>query len=162
MTESERSQAMNALLRLAEHTGKTLEETRKTLEDAYDEIIADPDPITRLYFLAEFPNGKPSAEEIILQLQRELMEEDKPPVRMTLQNLCRAWSKIRLIAEDEGTTPAEVRRSMQESIDKAWDNQTGDSAAAWLTLFPDGKKPSVEHFIITLGYHLRHCSDFDE
>lgn len=62
---------------------------------------------------------------------------------------------IQNLAARDGVSPAEVRASIQEAIDEAWNNKTTDSAAAWLRYFPNGKKPSIEQFIATLGSELR-------
>lgn len=74
---------------------------------------------------------------------------------MTLQQLGRAWATIKTVAEQEGTTPAEVRAEMQEAIDEAWENSGDGKTAAWKEYFPNGQKPSVEEFIIILGNRIR-------
>lgn len=56
------------------------------------------------------------------------------------------------IAKQYGTTPEEVRREIQASIDEAW--STADLAVMkrQRELFPDGK-PTPEQFILTLAAH---------
>lgn len=74
---------------------------------------------------------------------------------MTFKERIKVNAIIQNLADRDGITPAEVRASIQEAIDEAWDNKTADSAAAWLRYFPNGKKPSIEQFIVTLGKELR-------
>ena len=74
---------------------------------------------------------------------------------MTLKERLRVDEIIRELADRQGVSPAQIRREIQECIDDAWANKTRESAAAWLEYFPDGRKPSVEKFIVTLGKRIR-------
>lgn len=74
---------------------------------------------------------------------------------MTITERIRIESLIRELARRNRTSPAAIRRDIQEAIDEAWDNKTPSSAAAWLEYFPDGEKPTVEVFICRLGTELR-------
>lgn len=74
---------------------------------------------------------------------------------MTLREQLGVDKIIKDLANEEGLSPADVRQSMQDCIDAAWSNKTSDSSEIWLKFFPDGQKPSVEKFIVTLGKELR-------
>lgn len=74
---------------------------------------------------------------------------------VTLKERIRAKAVIQELAQREGKSPEEIRRSMQECIDEAWDNKTQTSAAAWLRYFPDGKKPTLEEFMCRLAKELK-------
>lgn len=71
---------------------------------------------------------------------------------MTFEELSRAKETIQFVAEQNGTTAEEVRKSMQEALDDAWNTawQPGNIHAQvrWQRLFPGLRKPSVEEFII--------------
>ena len=72
---------------------------------------------------------------------------------MTFEELARAKETIQFVAEQNGTTAEEVRRSMQEALDDAWSTawQPGNIRAqlVWQQHFPGPRKPTVEEFIIT-------------
>ena len=74
---------------------------------------------------------------------------------MTLQEKIRAEATIRAIAQEEGIQPQEVRQAMQEALDEAWAARRtpGNLRAqlAWQRLFPAGRKPSVEEFLVRLS-----------
>lgn len=57
------------------------------------------------------------------------------------------------IAEQEGQSPADVRRAMQEALDEAWASNDLATKRRQRELFPDGK-PSLEQFILTLAAGL--------
>lgn len=53
------------------------------------------------------------------------------------------------IAREHGTTPEEVRREIQKSIDAAFDHPADDLAAYRLRQIPcKGKRPTPEEFIV--------------
>lgn len=69
------------------------------------------------------------------------------------------WLKVKktlwIMAMTKGCTIAEARQSIQECIDEAW-NYTwtpGNLVAQvrWQQMFPGGKKPTVEQFIIAMA-----------
>ena len=62
---------------LAEEFGKTPDEVRKNFENAYEDIIASADTIKQFQYFTMFPDGNPTAEEIILQLAKEVLSEEK-------------------------------------------------------------------------------------
>ena len=70
---------------------------------------------------------------------------------MTLLDKTKADTIIRMIAKREKKRPNEIRQAMQEALDAAWAaaSEPGSlrARAAWLCLFPDGKKPTVEEFV---------------
>lgn len=74
---------------------------------------------------------------------------------MTLKEWIRAKAVIQELADREGKTPGEIRASMQEAIDEAWATADPAAKARQLELFPDGKKPTVEHFMLTLSKYIR-------
>lgn len=74
---------------------------------------------------------------------------------MTISEWLRAKAVIQTIATQEGKTPAEIRASMQEAIDEAWNTDDPAARAKQLQLFPDGKKPTVERFMLTLSKYIR-------
>lgn len=59
---------------------------------------------------------------------------------------------IQAVAAQEGVSVAEVRRSMQEALDAAWDNPEGQAERQ--RLFPGGK-PSLEDFILGVAADLK-------
>lgn len=73
---------------------------------------------------------------------------------MTIRERIRVKAVIRTLAQRDGVRPEDVRASMQEAIDAAWENQ--DPAVRWkqLQLFPTGK-PTVEAFVLRLAKELK-------
>ena len=69
---------------------------------------------------------------------------------MTLKEKIKVKKVIRTLAQRDGVSPEEVLRSIQASIDDAWESQ--DPAVRWkqLQLFPGGK-PGPEEFIIWIA-----------
>ena len=78
---------------------------------------------------------------------------------MTLRNKIRVQIIICKIASKERTTPRKVRAAMQEAIDEAWSEvwTPGNLHAqvVWQRLFPDGRRPTPEEFIVTASRVLR-------
>lgn len=74
---------------------------------------------------------------------------------MTLQEQLRVQKILRVMAYEQGCTTAQIRHSIQEAIDEAWSNtwNNGDVAAQqhWQLIFPDGRKPTVDQFIVALA-----------
>lgn len=71
-------------------------------------------------------------------------------MKLTLEDLDRAWVIIRKIAADEGTTPDVVRREMAAAIDAAWSSVDPGVRAMQERLFQMGK-PSVEFFLLRIS-----------
>lgn len=69
-----------------------------------------------------------------------------------------ACTIIQKIADDEGIPAAEVRREMAAAIDEAWKNQDENTVRNWKKLFPSGRKPSVEFFVLRLTEELRNTN----
>lgn len=74
---------------------------------------------------------------------------------MTFIEYLKAKKTIWLLAAQEGCTMAQARRSMQDCIDEAWDRAwtPGNLQAQvnWQRIFPGGKKPTVEEFIVGMA-----------
>lgn len=51
------------------------------------------------------------------------------------------------VAQEYGTTPAEVRKEIANAIDVGYSNPDPKVQEKWRKYFPDGKKPSPEKFI---------------
>lgn len=66
---------------------------------------------------------------------------------------------IKKIAREAGEPSREVRKSMQEALDAAWENawQPGNLAAQaeWQMRFPGGLKPTLEEFILVISREVR-------
>jgi hypothetical protein len=79
-------------------------------------------------------------------------------VSMTLIEWLKAKKTLWIVAIQQGTSMTQVRASIQESIDDAWQRawQPGnlEAQAHWQLLFPGGKKPTVEQFIVGLAKKL--------
>lgn len=73
---------------------------------------------------------------------------------MTIKEKIKVQRVIRMLAQRDGIRPEDVRASMQEAIDAAWENQ--DPAVRWkqLQMFPAGK-PTVEAFVLRLAKELK-------
>lgn len=73
---------------------------------------------------------------------------------MTITEKIKVRKVIRTLAQRDGVKPEDVRASMQEAIDAAWENQ--DPAIRWkqLQMFPAGK-PTVEAFVLRLAKELK-------
>ena len=74
---------------------------------------------------------------------------------MTVKEKLRAEAAIRYVARTEGKTVRQVRQSMQEALDDAWSTawQPGNIRAQlrWQRLFPGGRRPTVEEFIVRIS-----------
>jgi len=57
------------------------------------------------------------------------------------------------IAKKYKTTPEEVRREIQASIDEAWETDDPVAIVYQTLLFPNGK-PTPEEFLLTLGRRI--------
>mgnify|MGYP003249892303 CR=1 FL=1 len=55
------------------------------------------------------------------------------------------------IAENNGTTPEEVRRDMQAAIDAAFDNHDASAQPLWDMMIFEGKRPTPEEFILRVA-----------
>ena len=75
---------------------------------------------------------------------------------MKLLEFFRVQRVLQDMAARDGGAVLEVRLSIQEAINEAWANSRSDpeAKAAWDKYFPDGRKPSVEQFIVHLGRRL--------
>ena len=72
---------------------------------------------------------------------------------MTIEEKLRAKLVIREVARRENKSPAAARAAMQEALDEAWEQSLKDpeGAAVWRGYFPDGKKPSLDEFIVRMA-----------
>lgn len=77
---------------------------------------------------------------------------------MTMTEWLKAQKTLGILAAQQGCSVAQIRLSIQECIDVAWNNAwTTDDVEAqahWKQLFPSGKKPTVEQFIVTMAQRL--------
>ena len=73
---------------------------------------------------------------------------------------------LSIIAAQEGRSVAHIRRSIQASIDDAWNRSwvPGNikAQAAWQILFPGGKKPTVEEFIAVMSKKIAAGEDIPQ
>ena len=72
---------------------------------------------------------------------------------MTIEEKLRAKLVIREVARRGNKSPASVRTAMQEALDEAWEQSLKDpeGAAVWHKYFHDGKKPSLDEFIVQMA-----------
>lgn len=54
---------------------------------------------------------------------------------------------IRQIAKENGVTPAEVRKDMEEAMRASMASSDPVAMAHWKNISPDGKEPKLEDFI---------------
>ena len=77
---------------------------------------------------------------------------------MTLIEWLKAKRTLWILASQKGCSMAQIRQEIQECIDDAWDRawMSGNLQAQqnWQQLFPDGKKPTVEKFIVVMARKL--------
>lgn len=77
---------------------------------------------------------------------------------MTLIELQKAKKALLNLAIQEGCSIEDIRNSIQESIDDAWNSAwtSGNLQAqvTWQQIFPGGRKPSVEEFIVAVATKL--------
>lgn len=58
---------------------------------------------------------------------------------------------IEKVAKEFGTTPDEVRKEMTIAIQAGMSNPDPKVQASWKRMFPDGKEPTPEQFIVALS-----------
>ena len=77
---------------------------------------------------------------------------------MTLIELQKAKKALLNLAIQEGCSIDDIRSAIQESIDEAWNSAwtPGNLQAqvTWQQMFPGGKKPTVEEFIVAVATKL--------
>ncbi len=83
---------------------------------------------------------------------------------MTLIEWLKAKKTLFILAVQEGCSMAQVRHAIQECIDSAWNSAwtPGNLQAQvdWQLMFPGGKKPTVEQFIVVMARKLTADEDF--
>lgn len=57
---------------------------------------------------------------------------------------------INQVAQQYNVTPEEVRRDMAEAIDAGWNDPDPITHSHWVKMRADGKKPTVEDFLLYL------------
>lgn len=62
---------------------------------------------------------------------------------------------VEKIARQNGTTPDHVMEQMQRAIDQAYDHQSPESAPLWAGLGEQGKRPTVEQFVLRLALMMQ-------
>ena len=74
---------------------------------------------------------------------------------MTPFEWLKAKKTLRILAVQQGCTMAQIRGVIQASIDDAWERAwtPGNLVAQvhWQMMFPGGKKPTVEQFIVAMA-----------
>ena len=74
---------------------------------------------------------------------------------MTLTERLNAKKTLGIIAVREGCSVKQVRKAIQECIDVAWNHAwtPGNLQAQvnWQLMFPGGKKPTVEEFVVAMA-----------
>ena len=73
------------------------------------------------------------------------------------------WLKVKktlwIMAVQQGCSMTQIRHSIQECIDEAWNNAWSpgniEAQVQWQRMFPGGKKPSVEQFIAAMARRLK-------
>lgn len=79
-------------------------------------------------------------------------------ISMTLIEWLKAKKTLWIMAAQQGCSVADIRGAIQASIDDAWNNawMPGNLHAQiqWQRMFPGGKKPSVEQFIVVMARKL--------
>ena len=77
---------------------------------------------------------------------------------MTLYDQMKAKRTLSIIAAKEGCSVKDIRQSIQASIDDAWNRAwtPGNLQAqvTWQRIFPGGRKPTVEEFIIAMAHNI--------
>lgn len=74
---------------------------------------------------------------------------------MKLRDKLKARATIRETARRFGITPEQCKADMQAAIDEGWRTEDPAARAYWAELFPDGRKPTVEEFIVRLAGELQ-------
>lgn len=62
---------------------------------------------------------------------------------------------VEKIARENGTTPDHVMEQMQQAIDRAYSRQIPESAPLWAGLAEQGKRPTVEQFVLGLALMMQ-------
>ena len=77
---------------------------------------------------------------------------------MTTKEWFKVKKALRIMANMQGITIEQARVAMEAYIDEAWRHvwTPGNlkDQATWQKLFPDGKKPTVEQYIVAMGRKL--------
>lgn len=73
---------------------------------------------------------------------------------MKITEQIQAKAVIRETARRNGVTPERCRRDIQECIDAAWNTTDPAAKARQQQLFPAGRKPTVEEFLIRVSREL--------
>ena len=77
---------------------------------------------------------------------------------MTLAKWFKAKKTLCILALLEGCSIAQIRNTIQSCIDYAWDQAwtPGNLQAQvnWQRIFPGGRKPTVEQFIIGMAQYI--------
>lgn len=71
------------------------------------------------------------------------------------QDMASARRAIEGVARKEGLTVEEVRASMMEAIEEAFNNPDPEVQARWTMIPREGKIPTPEELIIWVGKQLR-------
>lgn len=78
---------------------------------------------------------------------------------MKLTNIIKGNLSIMRVAIQQGVPYKEVRKDIQEALEEAWSEAWAPgnllAQVKWQRLFPGGRKPTVEEFIIRLGDELQ-------
>ena len=78
------------------------------------------------------------------------------------------WLKVKktlwIMATQQGCTVAQIRKDIQVSIDDAWNRAWTpgniEAQVNWQLMFPGGKKPTVEQFIVAMARRLTIGEEF--
>lgn len=155
MTTKDLHKARTTIYSLAKEWGQTPEETRQTIVQSFETMMNDASPVDRLRYLSMVKTPTPTAEEIILQVAKEIVPAQfRAPQPDPLQTVTQAWAIFQKIAQEENTTPEAVRKSIAETIDAAHTSADPKTSAYWNHLFPHGK-PTPEAFIIRMSVEAR-------
>ena len=82
---------------------------------------------------------------------------------MTQNEQQKVQHTLSMIAAKEGCSVAHIRRSIQASIDEAWNRSwvpgNINAQVNWQRLFPGGNKPTVEEFIAVISKKINTGED---
>ena len=82
---------------------------------------------------------------------------------MTLIDWLKAKKTLFILALQEGCSMEEIRNAIQECIDcawaKAWTPGNLQAQVNWQIVFPGGKKPTVEQFIVAMARKAKAGTD---
>ena len=83
---------------------------------------------------------------------------------MTLMEWLKVKKTLWIMATQQGCTMAQIRQDIQVSIDDAWSRAWTpgnlESQINWQRIFPGGKKPTVEQFIVAMARKLTAGEEF--